>query len=103
MFKLILIGVYLSPIFKPTEIKVEGYIYIRNDGGYICFGHGATVYLTVPKTIVQFLKKKFSIDLYKRPKEFDVTCTLLEENGRPKLLFTFNPKPLEILEEVKGK
>jgi len=89
------------PFFKPSEIKIEGYYYIRKDGGYIEFGHGATVYLTVPKDIVQFLKRRFNIDLHKRPKTLNVICTLLEDNGRPKLLFSFEPKPLELMEVKK--
>ena len=89
------------PFFKPSEIKIEGYYYIQKDGGYIEFGHGATVYLTVPKDIAQFLKRKFNIDLYKRPKQVNVICTLLEDNGRPKLLFSFEPKPLELMEVKK--
>jgi len=88
------------PFFKPSEIKIEGYYYVRNDGGYICFGHGATIYLTVPKDIAKLLKRRFNVDLYKRPKQVNVICTLLEENGHPKLLFSFEPKPLE-LSEVK--
>ena len=64
------------------------------------FGSGASVYLLVPYDIHKFLCRQFGINLKKRPKQFRVECALITDEGKPKLLYTFNPNP-NISEEVK--
>jgi len=88
-------------LFRPSKLKVEGYLYIRNDGNYIALGQRKVVYLLVPEEIREFLRSKFGINLQRRPKEFNVVCQLVIEENIPRLIFTFTPKG-EVLAQRNG-
>jgi len=64
------------------------------------FGSRASVYLLVPHEVHEVLRKQFGVNLKKRPRQFTVECALITDEGKPKLLYTFNPNP-NISEEVK--
>lgn len=75
----------------PSQIKVERYLFIRSESGYIVFGGKASVYLLVPAEIREQLRKHFGYDLHKlhNPRGVAVFCELVYEGGKPKLVFDF--------------
>jgi len=89
---------------KPSKIKIarlEGCIYVRIDGGYITVGQRSSVYLLVPDEIRSLLLREFGIDLKHKPKKFNVHCQLMNDNGDPKLIFSFSPKGDVIAEKIR--
>jgi hypothetical protein len=78
--------------FKPADIKIDGYFYIRSDSDYVKFGGRSTVYMSVPDKCVELLKQ-LGLDLHRKPKEAIIEVEIVEADGYLKLIYTLKPNP----------
>lgn len=87
---------------KQDPIKIERYILFTKESGRHVVRPSSSLYVLIPAEIQRILMQK-GLNLKKKPKEVNIFCSLVEEsdgvnNGKMKLLYTFQVIPSELRE-----